>query len=223
MFNLEAFWINMSAGAIYFIFGIFLSIWLIPNFTVRLINRRNRKYFRKKIAFLISEICSFFNNMPQEFITNRDTSYFYVSNKKYPDIKDFIAILRPNLFKPVAIEETMVLILGSIKKYKSDKRHELVKSELDRFAGLMSTLENVIGIHSLNFTDNLIQPISSLCLDIRIMQNEFKFNEEYEKLTGKKEGLAGAVELKKNYERLFEILKSLSQENGILRTEKELY
>ncbi|EZH75870.1 hypothetical protein ATO12_03510 [Aquimarina atlantica] len=41
MIDWESFWINIYAGSIYFILGIFVSLWLIPKFTIKLLKRKN--------------------------------------------------------------------------------------------------------------------------------------------------------------------------------------
>jgi len=215
MLDWDSFWINIYAGGIYFILGILFSIWLIPIFTLKLIKRKSRKFFRYKIAFLIGEVCNFFNKMPHEFKANEEMTTFYVTNKKFPDLKDFVGILKPNLFKPAAYEKTIVKISQCIVNFKGQERYDLVKSELDRLSELKKSLENLIDVHSLNFNDTVINHVSLLCLEINQMQTEFDFNKVSESLTGEKDGLSGASRIAKLYEKIFELLKILIKEKGI--------
>jgi hypothetical protein len=131
MFDWNSFWVNIYAGLIYFILGILLSIWLIPKYTLRLINNRNKKYLKQKTSFTISELCSFFNRMPQEFKVNNEVRTIHSSNLKYKDLSDFVSILSPDLLKPAAIEETYLRIIESALQSKAIDRYELMKDEIE--------------------------------------------------------------------------------------------
>lgn len=213
----NSFWVNIWAGSIYFVLGILFSIWLIPKFTIRLLKKRNIIHFRTKITFILSELCDFLNHMPKDFKVNDDSTTFMVKNKKHPDLFDFVAILKPNVLKPVAPEQLKVNILKSITKSSGEKRHDFVKSELTRLKPLQHSLENILSTHSLNIDDSLISNISSLCIAIRTMENKFRFNATHEELTGEKEGISGAGELDKIYDRMIDLLRMLEKEDGIKR------
>ncbi|MCD4745966.1 MAG: hypothetical protein K8R58_06675 [Bacteroidales bacterium] len=218
MIDWNSFWTNILAGTPYFVLGIIFSVWLIPKFTLRLLRNKNRKHFRKKVAFLISEICNFFNGMPSEFKVNDKVSVFNVRNENHPDLYDFVAILKPDLFQPTAIEKTIYFITKTVSEYKGEQRYVLVEKEIRRFDKLLFSMENIIGVHSLNFDDKLINNISVVCFEIRKMINEFQFNETFKELKGSRDGIFGASSLKDLYEKLFHILKDLSVENGIKKT-----
>lgn len=213
----NSFWVNIWAGSVYFILGILISIWLIPKFTIRLLKRKNINHFRTKITFIISELCYFLNSMPQEFKMNEDSTTFLVKNKKYTDLFDFVALLKPNIFKPVAPEQLKVNILTTIKDYSGTKRHDFVKRELDKLKSLKDSLEDILSSHSLNIDDKIISTISSLCIEIRLMINEFRFNSTHEELTGEKEGLSGSNRIDKIYDMIIELLGLLENEDGIKR------
>ncbi len=213
----NSFWINIYAGSIYFVFGILVSVWLIPKFTIRLLKRKNIIHFRTKITFVISELCDFLNNMPNEIKVNNDSTTYLVRNKKFPDLYDFVALLKPNVFKPVAPEQLKVNILTCITEYSGEKRYNFVKGEIDRLKLLQSSLENILSTHSLNIDDKIISTISTLCIEIRLMVNEFRFNSTHEELTGEKEGISGAIKLDKIYDNIIQLLRILENENGIKR------
>lgn len=217
MIDWDSFWINIYAGSIYFILGILVSLWLIPRLTVRQLKRKNIIHFRTKITFIIAELCEFLNKMPKEFKVNEDSATFLVKNKIYPDLFDFVALLKPNVLKPVAPEQLKVNILSTITKYSGEKRHDFVFNELERLNSLKNSLENVLSNHSLNIDDKLISSISSLCLEIQFMANEFRFNAASEELTGEKEGISGAGHIDKIYEMIIELLRLLEKEDGIKR------
>lgn len=213
----NSFWINIYAGSIYFVLGILVSVWLIPKFTIRLLKRKNIVHFRTKIIFVISELCDFLNNMPNEIKVNNDSTTYLVRNKQFPDLYDFVALLTPNVFKPVAPEQLKVNILTCITKYSGEKRYIFVKGEIDRLKLLQSSLENILSTHSLNLDDKIISTISTLCIEIRLMVNEFRFNTTHEELTGEKEGISGAIKLDKIYDNIIQLLLILENENGIKR------
>ncbi|QXP58690.1 hypothetical protein [Olleya sp. HaHaR_3_96] len=213
----NSFWINILAGSVYFILGILVSIWLIPKYTIRLLKRKNINHFRTKITFIISELCYFLNSMPQEFKVNKDSTTFLVKNKKYNDLFDFVALLNPNIFKPVAPEQLNVKILETIAKYSGEKRHDFIKSELDKLKFLKDSLDEILSSHSLNIDDKIISSISTLCIEIKLMNNEFRFNSTHEELTGEKEGLSGSIRLDKIYSMIIELLNLLENEDGIKR------
>ena len=217
MIDWSSFWINIYAGSIYFFLGIIVSIWLVPKFTVRLLKRKNIIHFRSKITFIISELCDFLNHMPKEIKVNEDSTTFLVRNKEYPDLFDFIAILKPNIFKPVAPEQLKVNILKSITTKSGEERHYFVKGEIERLKKLQVSLESILTTHSLNIDDQLISTISTLCIKIKIINNEFRYNAISEELTGKKEGIEGANHLDKIYDIIIELLMLLEKEDGIKR------
>ena len=92
---------------------------------------------------------------------------------------------------------------------------ELVNSELNRLISLQESLESILSAHSLNIDDKLIASISSLCFDIRLMQNKFRFNYRHEELTGQKEGISGADKIDKIYGQIIDLLRELMKEKGI--------
>lgn len=217
MINCDSFWINIYAGGIYFLSGILVSIWLIPKFTIRLLRRKNIIHFRTKLTFVISELCDFLNHMPNEIKVNDDSTTFLVRNKKFPDLFDFVALLKPNVLKPVASEQLKVNILTCITKYAGEERYNFVKGEVERLKTLQNSLENILTAHSLNIDDKIISIISTLCIEIRMIVNEFRFNAVSEELTGEKEGISGANRLDKIYDIIIQLLRLLEKENGIKR------
>lgn len=78
-------------------------------------------------------------------------------------------------------------------------------------------MENILSTHSLNVDDKIISTISTLCIEIRLVVNEFRFNSTHEELTGEKEGISGAIKLDKIYDNIIQLLRILENENGIKR------
>ena len=209
MIDWNSFWINIYAGGIYFILGILFSIWLIPIFTLKLIRRKNRRFLKSKISFAIVSICDFLNKMPPEFRVNDEVCTIGIQNPKYPDVDDFVAILKPNLFKPTAVEQLYVNILKSISRSESIDRRELMQDELSRVKELRESLEQITGLHSTTLEDKIINEISQLCLEIRMVERNNEFNKTHEHLTGEKEGIHGLNNIKEVYEKAFNLLKNL--------------
>ena len=213
----SSFYINILAGAIFFVLGILFSIWLIPRYTLKLIKKKNITYFNKKISFIIFELCEFLNGMPKEFKVNNGSTTFKVKNEKYPDLYDFVAILNPNVLQPVAPEQLSLNIIKTVNYYTGKTRYEFVCKELARLKLLQSSIENILSTHSVNIDEELISDLSSLCLSIRTMEIKFRFNEGHEKLTGKKEGIFGSDQINKIYAKIINLLLLLEKEDGVKR------
>lgn len=210
----QSFWINLYAGFIYFILGILASVWLIPIFTIRLIRKKNKPFLRTKISYAISSICNFFNHMPHEYRVNNEKSIITCINPKYPEVNDFVALLKPNLFKPIAPEQLYVNILKSITENESIDRYELMQDELKRIKELRESLEELTGLHSSTIEEKIINEISQLCLEIRIVEKNSEGNKIHESLTGEKEGIHGLTQMKDVYEKSFILLSNLVQQPG---------
>ncbi|WP_111309767.1 hypothetical protein [Confluentibacter sediminis] len=213
----DSFLINIYAGSIYFVLGILFSIWLIPKFTIRLLKQKNIIHFRTKITFIISELCDFLNHMPKKFKINNESTTFLVRNSNYPDLYDFVALLNQNIMKPAAPEQLKVNILTTIQKYSGEERFNFVNGEVERLRSLQDTLENILTSHSLNIDDKIISTLSTLCIEIRKVVTEFRFNNVCEKLTGEKEGIHGSNRIDKIYDKIINLLWLLEKENGIKR------
>lgn len=218
MIDWNTFWINIFTGGIFFILGLIFSLWLIPKFTIRQLKQKNINHFRTKIAFIISEFCDFLNQVPNEIqLDNDDMTKFLVRNKKYPDLFDFVALLKPNVLAPQAAEKLKLNILTCLTEYSGNERYNLVNAEVKRLTTLQNSLENILAAHSLIMDDKIISSISTLCIEIRIMVNEFRYNEMCEELMGEKEVVFGAKRLIQIYDIIIELLRSLEKENEIKR------
>ena len=126
-------------------------------------------------------------------------------------------ILKPNVLKPGAQKQLMVNILTCVTKYTGEDRYNFVYGEVERLKPLQYSLENILTAHSLNIDDKTISTISTLCIEIRLIVNDFRFNATIEELTGAKEGISGANRLEKIYEIIIQLLRLLEKENGIKR------
>lgn len=212
MIDWESFWINIYAGSIYFVLGILFSIWLIPKYTVRLLQKRNKRFLRTKIAYAITSLCYFFNKMPPEYKVNDEYCVIHVKNMKYPERQDFVAFLKVNLFKPIAIEYLNKAILKSITENESIDRYELMQDELKRIQELRHSLEEITGLHSTTIQEEIINEISQLCLVIRMVEKNNKLNKTHEELTGEREGIHGLGDLSNVYRNSYDLLKNLTEQ-----------
>ena len=131
----SSFYINILAGAIFFVLGILFSIWLIPKYTLKLIKKKNITYFNKKISFIIFELCEFLNGMPKEFKVNNGSTTFKVKNDKYPDIYDFVAKLNPDVLQPVAPEQLSLNIIKTVNYYKDHFQQKKIQSHTQAKSG----------------------------------------------------------------------------------------
>jgi len=146
---------------------------------------------------------------------NNDEIVFLVQNKTYSDLFDFVAILKPDVLKPISSAQLKVNILTCVVNYKGEKLYFFVKGEIERLNTLQDSLESILSTHSLNIDDKIISTISSLCIQIRIINNEFRFNAVSEELTGEKNGISGANRLDKIYDIMIQLLGLLEKEDGI--------
>lgn len=93
-------------------------------------------------------MCEFFNGMPSKFKIDKSSCSIYCQNNKYKKHTDFITLLKPNLFKPLVLEQTLIQILKTLVKSKGIEKFELFQDEVKKLNKLKNSLENIIGTHS---------------------------------------------------------------------------
>lgn len=208
--NRDAFWVNIAVGLIFFLLSVATSVWLVPAFTIRLIRKRNRKFYKQKVSFTIQELCDFFNRMPSSFRpAQRRVTIISATDDKYPDVKQFVAHLEPDLLRPVALEELIVNLLTTIRNADSGERYDLLRSEVIRIESLRESLENVVGIHSGAMEDDIINEVSRLCLDIRMVIREHRHDQAIGEVLNRKDGVFALQHLRVVYENALGLLKRL--------------
>jgi hypothetical protein len=215
-FDWAGFWTNILAEIIFFMLGILVSILVIPRLTIRYITRRGRKFLKKKISFIIHDLCEFITEMPIEFRTTDDTVAIFWEGRV-----QFVTLLRPNLFKKVSKELLINTLLKSFNGRQPDDSFRILMNEKDRLSKLKESLENIIGVHSLNFDDKIIIDVSDLCFEIRKYEHSFKNNYLWDDLNAERKGVFGTRELQKIYDLIIDIIKGLVTTNDYLVEESK--
>ncbi len=203
-FDWSSFWTNILSEIVFFFLGILVSVLIIPRLTIQFLTKRGKKFLLKKISFIIRDLCEFINDMPEEFRTSKDTVRIF-SNKK----EEFVVLLRPNLFERAAKEILNYKIARSLADRQPEDSFRILKSEIERLMKLKKSLENMIGVHSLNFDDKVIMDVSDLCFEIRRFEYSIDNNYLYDELKVERGGVFGISELNKIYERIIDIIKDL--------------
>jgi hypothetical protein len=218
IFDWDSFWINIIAGLIFFILGIFVSIRLVPKYTVRLIRKKNIKYSIIKIGAVLQEFCDFINQSPfKDKIL--DFEQIAVFTKKF-DSKGrisldyrFISLCSINVFNKIIYPQMILVVYGYFKDKDPNEQYNLITSEYKRLKDFRLEIERILSVHSLHIDDIIIQKISNLCIDIKALETRFKDNIIYDgllKSTGsEREGIFGLNELPKIYESLLYLIEEL--------------
>lgn len=214
LFDWNSFWINIIAGAIFFILSTLISIWLIPRFTLRLINRKNRKFIIRKQSALILELCEFLMNSPfKDDLLNRETLAIFTKKSDTKNYR-FVGLSVINVFNNLIYPQITIVILNLLKKTEPNIAYELITSEHKRLKDFRKEIEKIIAYHSLHLDQEIILKISDLCFEIRNQEIQFSTNAIYDDLLTKTNSERtmsfGIIELPKIYEQIFYLLRHIS-------------
>jgi hypothetical protein len=211
-FDWHSFWMNCLVSSIFLLISIYISIKLIPYFTLKLLKKKRNKYFITKVSYIIQEFCEFLekSKFKNPNITREQLSIF--TNKKNSSKYRFIGITDLNVFKEITSLEIKILILDS-HKLNVDDRFELVKNEKIKLDNFRAKLENIINYHSLDIDENIISEVSQLCIEIRALEIKYNYNHSIddliEKGLTKRIGVFGLSEISEIYMIILELLKNL--------------
>jgi hypothetical protein len=212
-FDWHSFWMNCLVSSIFLLVSIYISIKLIPYFTLKLLKKKRNKYFVTKVSYIIQEFCEFLekSKFKNPNITLEQLSIF--TNKKNSSKYRFIGITDLNVFKEITSLEIKLLILESSNKLNVDDRFELVKNEKVKLDNFRVKLENIINYHSLDIDENIISEVSQLCIEIRALEIKYNYNHSIddliEKGLTKRIGVFGLSEISEIYMQILELLKNL--------------
>jgi hypothetical protein len=215
-FDWNGFWLNVLVSSIFFILSIPLAIKFIPIYTIRQLNKKNKKFIARKISYVIQELCEYLNYSPYSDKELYKEKISIFTTKK--DLKNyrFVGLLKINVFNKVNYPKIILMIVEHFKKLPIDEQFELIKKEKERVKDLREKLEKTIEIHSLHLNEKMISEISDLCLDIRSFEIKFKANfgidDLIEKGIAERKGVFGILEIAKLNERFAVLLKELIQE-----------
>jgi hypothetical protein len=211
--DLDAFWLNILVGGIFFILSIPLAIIVIPYFTIKQLKRKNKKFIIRKVSSVIQEICEFLNTSPfKDKELNKHQLAIYTSKKDLKNYR-FIGLINLNVFNQVTFPKIVVVVAEKIQGLSIDNGFELIKNEKNRIKVLRENLEKIIEIHSLHIDEETISNISEVCLEIRSFEITFEYNygiyDLIEKGLTKRNGIFGIMDLAKLHEKILILLKSL--------------
>ena len=215
-FDWNGFSLNVLVSSIFFILSIPLAIKFIPIYTIRQLNKKNKKFIARKISYVIQELCEYLNYSPYSNKELYKEKISIFTSKK--DLKNyrFVGLLKINVFNKVNYPKIFIMIVEHFKKLPIDEQFELIKKEKERVKDLREKLEKTIEIHSLHLNEKMISEISDLCLDIRSFEIKFKANfgidDLIEKGIAERKGVFGILEIAKLNERFALLLKELIQE-----------
>ena len=213
VFDWDSFWINIIAGAIFFVISLLFSIWLIPKFTIRLIKKKNKKFFIGKLSSLIQELCEFLMASP---FKNNELNKEHLSiftkrsnNKNYR----FVGLSIINIFNRPLIYQIEIVILEFFKNTEPNQAYVLLNKEYERLKNFRIEIERILSNHSLHISEEIILEFSDLCLDIRTQELAYKNNFVYDELLKEtnetRKGVFGYNELTEIYKKIFLLLKKL--------------
>jgi hypothetical protein len=214
MFDWNSFWINIIAGSILFILGIIFSIWVIPKFTLKVLNKKDKTLVIKKIASIIQELCEFLiNSQFRDSELNQEHVSIFTSKK---DMKhyQFVGLCPTNVFNNISHLKMQLVIYEYFKKLKPDDAYFELTKEYSRLKILQTELEKIISVHSHFLNSSLILKISELCSNIRKHEIQYSVNVTYndllEKTNNKREGIFGLNEIPEIYKDILLLIKELS-------------
>jgi len=216
-FDWDGFWLNVLVSSMFFILSIPLAIKFIPIYTIRQLNKKNKKFIARKISYVIQEICEYLNYSPYHNEELYREQISITTTKK--DLKNFrfVGLIKINVFNKINYPKIILMIIEHFKKLSIEEQFELIKKEKERIKSLRENLEKTVEVHSLHLDEEMISEISDICLDIRSFEIKFKTNfgidDLIEKGLAKRNGVFGILEIAKLNENLAILLKKLIQAN----------
>jgi len=212
----DSFWLGILTNSIFFLLSIPVAIRVIPFFTIRQLNRKNKNFIVKKISSVIQETCEFITCSPfKDKELNREQ--ISICTRK-TDIKNyrFIALVNINVFDKVSFPKIFLVVGNYFEKLSPNESLKILEKEQSRLKEYRLKLEEIISIHSLHVDNNLISQVSNLCLDIRSFELKMDYNYAIDDLIEKglteRKGVFGVTELGDLYRKTISLLKDLIDE-----------
>lgn len=213
-FDWNGFWLNVIVSAIFFIFSVLVSIKVIPYYTIKLIQKKNKGYIERRTIALVHEICILLNRAPfkDQELNRHNLSLFTSGNGS--GYYRFAGCVRINVLSEILRLKMFGVVNQYFNGFDVELRYEALQKESIRLTEFRNHIENIIGIHSLHLDEDIISSISEICLDIRSFDLDFEFNKTLQELfpkDGDKEipGVSGIGEVARIYQKLLEVLNSI--------------
>jgi hypothetical protein len=217
-FDWNSFWINVIVSTIFLIINAFISIKLIPLFTLKLIKKKRKPFIISKISILLLELCEFFkkNTFRTEEMC-KENICIYSKYKKTG--KEFIGLIRYNITDKnieLAIDKQ---ITKSVNKNNIEESLKKLEKEFHKIIQLKNKLESFLNTHTLDIDTEYLIMISDICIKIRAF--EIKFNRNYNSKdlfdSGlmKRHAIDGIDELRNSYELIIHLTILLLENKNI--------
>ena len=217
-FDWNGFSLNILVSGFFFILSVVASIKLVPYFTIRLIQRKNRKYIKRRTTAIVQEICRFLNNSPYRDFELHQYNLSIFTSRPEDEGYQFAGLVKINVRNEVLRLKIFIVVAEYFNKMETYQRFESLKNEYDRLVEFRQLIENILGYHSLHLDEEIISEVSEICLDIRSFELAFEFNQTLTKLFTEKgnemPGVSGVGEIAKIYQRLLEILNRIIERSN---------
>ena len=211
--DLNAFWINVFISSFFFLLSIPIAIKLIPYFTIKQLQQKNKKYIVRKVSSVIQEICEYLNCLPfKDKILNQDQLSIFTTKKDLKNYR-FVGLVNINVFKTISFPKIILVISDHFEKLDIEDSFKLLKIERQKLEVFRLKLESIINVHFLHIDDKILSDISDICLDIRSFELRFEYNNAIDDLIesgeAKRPGVFGIMDFAKINERILSLLKNL--------------
>jgi len=213
-FDWDGFWLNVLVSAIFFIFSMIVAIKVIPYFTIKLIQKKNKVYIDRRVIAVVQEICRFLNKAPYKDQELHHQSLSIFTSIPEDENYQFAGFVKINVLSEILRIKMYIIVNEYFMKFTIKDRHEALKKENIRLKEFRNHIENIIGFHSLHLDEEILSEVSEICLDIRSFEISFEFNKTLEELfpeNGNEEtpGVSGIGEVSGIYQKLLEVLNRI--------------
>lgn len=191
----------------FLILSVLASVYIIPRWTVRLIQKKNMKHIDTKHQFVIEALGTFMLNMPNFYgIKHTTKAVDYMVPGDQMSIQ-FVALVPEGVqtdiyYHTLRLEVPRVYVEGKVTMVE-------MTQEVERFEELQVSLEAILSSHWHTVDDESLNLVSALCLRIRRLRSFTSFNTSFAELTGEETTLFGAREICGCYEAAVQVLVKL--------------
>lgn len=218
-FDWDGFWLNVIVSAGFFILSVFVSIKLIPYYTLRLIQKKNKFYIDRRIITLVEEICKFLNKAPYKDpeLHQKNLSIFTTSPGR--EGYRFAGLIKINVKSEILRIKMYLVVAEYFKGLNAIERYESLKKEKARLSEFRIQIESIIGSHSLHMDEEILSEVGEICLEIRSFELSFEFNKTLEELFPESEnmdmpGVFGVREVAEIYKKVLEVLNRIIEKSN---------
>lgn len=218
-FDWDGFWLNVIVSAGFFIFSVFVSIKLIPYYTLKLIQKKNKAYIDRRIITLVEEICKFLNKAPYRDPELHEKNLSIFTSSPGRDGYRFAGFVKINVRSEILRIKMYLIVAEFFNGLNVKERYEFLKNEKARLSAFRLQIESIIGFHSLHMDEEILSEVGEICLEIRSFELRFEFNKTLENLfleNGDKEmpGVFGVGEVAVIYRKVLEVLNRIIEKSN---------